>query len=105
MKNVQYLSINLNEPKSLMCAVIARRLRSLKWDGDDIERIGPKALEKVVDKIDDNGILEELAADASSMKLMGVPNGEIQIMVNAAFAMIAVEIADAIHSSMVAERN
>jgi hypothetical protein len=103
--NIKALSINLNESQDLMCAIIVRRLRDLRWPADEVSRIADKAIDIIDEKVKDESVLSRLAHDAAMMHASGASKGMVQQMANALYAVIAVKIADDLNRSRVAECN
>lgn len=105
MKNIKSLAINLNQAQDLMCAVIVRRLRDLKWSPGDVSRVSEKAIDIIDKKVSDESTLSRLAEEAAVMHANGSSKEMVQQMANALYAVIAVKIADDLHRARVAESN
>jgi hypothetical protein len=103
--NIKALSINLNETADLMCAIVVRRLRELRWSASDVSGIANKAIDIIDIKTKDENILSSLAHDAAVMHANGASKAMVQQMANALYAVIAVKIADDLNRSRVAECN
>lgn len=99
------VAINLSDMQSLVCAVIVRRLRDMKWTPDDIERVADKAIDIINKAVNDEDSLADVAKDAANMTAGGTSDENVQTMVRAAFAIIGVKIADNLHRSRNAEWN
>lgn len=100
------LAIDIGKSQSLMAAVVVRRLRdNYKWKHSEIESVADKAIASIERRVEDETMLAGLAKDAAVMHSGGASNENIQTMADAAFAIIAVQVADDLHRSRVAEFN
>jgi hypothetical protein len=103
--NIKALSIDLNVSQDLMCAIVVRRLRELRWTPKEIESSAEKAIVRIERVIKNEDVLSELAKDAALMHAGGAGDKMVQQMANALFAVRAVTVADDMHKSRVAEFN
>lgn len=100
------LAIDIGHSQSLMCAIVVRRLRyHHKWTPSLIEACADKAIAIIDKKTGNEEMLASLAKDAATMHSTGSSDKCIQTMADAAFAIIAVQVADDLHKSKVAELN
>ncbi len=103
--NIKALLIDLSVSQDLMCAIVVRRLRELRWTPKEIESASEKAIDRIARVISDEDALAGLAKDAATMHATGAEGKNIQQMANALFAVRAVTVADDMHKSRVAEFN
>lgn len=98
-----FIKIDADEMTDLLCAVLVRRLRELKWPSDEASRAADKALKMVFDRIEDIQVLA--AQDMGRIAAGGGSEEMMQTIARAVFAMEGIKIADELNRSRIAGLN
>lgn len=100
---MHFIKIDSEEMLDLLCAVLVRRLRELKWPAAEASRAADKALKIVFDRLEDIQV-----AAAQDMGLIAAGGGNEQtmtIIARAVFAMEGIKIADELNVARIASMN
>lgn len=98
-----FIKIDAEEMTDLLCAVLVRRLRELKWPADEASRTADKALKMVFDRMET--IQVQAAQDMGLIAAGGGSEGMMQTIARAVFAMEGIKIADELNKSRIAGMN
>lgn len=98
-------AIDLEDAHDIMCAIIVRSLRDAKWPVEEVQNMTSQLVSTITDRLSDESFLFAVAQDAATMKAHGASDSQTTVMANAAFAILAVRIADSVIAKRVAQMN
>ncbi len=103
--NWSAFALDLEEAHDIMCAIVVRALRDAKWPVEEVQNMTSQLVSTISEKVGDENFLFAVAKDAAIMKSHGASDKQTEVMANAAFAILAVRIADSVIAKRVAQMN
>jgi len=103
--NWSAFALDLEDAHDIMCAIIVRSLRDAKWPVEEVQNMTGELVSMIADRLNNEDFLTCVAQDAAVMKSHGASDKQTTVMANAAFATLAVRLADSVIAKRVAQMN